>query len=384
MTTDQVTTRRVVLSVGVGTGLLCLVVAALAAVALVAVTALHFVPSSAKPKIFPRLHSTPAGIPAAAIDSPQPDPVEAFGPVNREKLNEPKAFKTMPPPPFDWRTAGGDWTIAPPPPPSPPPAADEIIDEPKTDEETKGQWGQWTGEVGYRTPDTFGDGLKHVPQREVDSPTLGKKEGQSTCPNCPNYVPPSVGLRVVPRSPPPVYYPSAQPSAQPSYPSYLPPVVYPSPQPMPAPSSGGSWIQTAAGPVWLPSGYAYEHDSGLLRHVASGQHSRPSQTSRPAPLEPYRVPKLPEQPPLADDNLGNWSPRLNPAVPDFTKSPRGERKTGGYACANCRRPTVGDQWATQWTDEGTPISFLCRECWEKMTPQQRQTAYVEWYRRATE
>lgn len=317
--TDQVTTRRVVLSVGVGTGLLCLVLAALAMLALVAVTALHFVPSSssAKPKIFPRLNSTPLGIPAASID--HADPVEAFGPVDRSKLNEPKS-------------------IAPPPPP-PPPAelGDEIIDEPKTAEEVKS-----------------GD-----------------------CPNCP----PSVGLRVVPRSPSPVY-PSYPPPGYPA-PSYRYPPSYPGPS-YSQPTAGGSWIQTQAGPVWLPSGYAFEHDTGLLRNLATGQRSRPSsQTSRPAPLEPYRVPRLPEQPPLADDGLGKW-PALAPAVPDFTKSPRGERKTGGYACANCRRPTVGDQWATQWTAEGTPISFLCRECWEKMTPDQRQAAYVAWYRRATE
>ncbi len=309
--TDNTTTRRVVLSVGVGTGLLCLVLAALGLAAMVAITALHFVPASstAKPKLFPRLHSTPLGIPTTSID--HADPVEAFGPVNRDKLNEPKS-------------------IAPPPPPPPPPeVGDEIIDEPE----------------------------------EI-------KTGQSTCPNCPNYVAPSVGLRVVPRSPPAIY---------PTPAIYPPAPIYPSERP-PLRSAGGAWIQTPAGPVWLPSGFAYEHDSGLLRNLSTGERSRPSSTAaRPAPLSPYRGP-LPEQPPLADDGLGNWPA----AVPDFTKSPRGERKTGGYACANCRRATVGDQWATQWTAEGTPISFLCRECWDKLTPEQRQSAYVDWFRRATE
>lgn len=318
-TPESTSTRKVVLSLGLGTGLLFASLGAFMLAALVAITALHFMPTSKatlKDRVFPRLHSTTPADNRGALDDPFADPVQSFGPVNRDALVEPKAALIR---------IGG------PPPPLPAPTFDD------------------------------GDALNET------------KGQQSSCPTCPNYRPPTStrpSFYEVPRNPSPPSYPSSYPS------SYL--------APAPVVSPGGSWIRGPRGVVWLPTGHAYEHESGLIRNLQTGRRAVPitpaTATTRPPALDPYRRPKLPEQPPLGDDGYG----RISPAIPDFTKSPRGELKTGGYACANCKRATVGDQWATQWTDEGTPISFVCKECWERMSPAERQSAYVNWYRRATE
>lgn len=332
-------TTKVVVSLGVGTALVAF---GLMAVGLAAVAYVHCRPvDRPAAKIFPQLK-----MPFPKLDAG--DAAE-LPPVNRDALREQKvnevsarcrdAFRTVAVligAKFPAITLGvlGD---------------DEIIDEPKPS--------------------------KPKPNREADKrPTLdeAKTDWQSNCPTCPNYRPP-VTFVEVPRNP------------SPSYPTYVTP-SYPAPNYPVATPTGGAWIQTPGGPVWLPSGFAYEHDSGLLRNLQTGMRSRPGQSARPPALEPYRVPRMPEyrmpeQPLLADDpSFPGY--RVRPAVPDFEK--RNDRKTGGYACAACGRLTVGDQWATQWTAEGTPISFMCRECWDKASPEQRERAYMHWYRRQTE
>lgn len=92
--------------------------------------------------------------------------------------------------------------------------------------------------------------------------------------------------------------------------------------------------------------------------------------------------KIPEQPALVKRRPGfpnsGW---LYPAaIPDFTRAPRGEVKTGGFACANCGRVCVGQDWATDW-DSGNPVTFCCRQCWERMTAMERRACFENWSRR---
>lgn len=56
------------------------------------------------------------------------------------------------------------------------------------------------------------------------------------------------------------------------------------------------------------------------------------------------------------------------------KSPRSEVKTGAFICSNCRKSQVGD-WHTDWRPDGTPVTFLCESCYQRMTPDQRAKAY---------
>lgn len=77
------------------------------------------------------------------------------------------------------------------------------------------------------------------------------------------------------------------------------------------------------------------------------------------------------------------APCLNcvPKLPDFNAAPRGEKKTGGFACTNCGAITVGDDWETEWTDDGTPVTFLCKSCWDSLNVFQRKDAYQRWVKR---
>jgi hypothetical protein len=56
------------------------------------------------------------------------------------------------------------------------------------------------------------------------------------------------------------------------------------------------------------------------------------------------------------------------------KDPRSELKTGSFLCSNCRKSNVGS-WHTEWTSEGTPVTFLCESCWQRLNEEQRQKAY---------
>jgi hypothetical protein len=63
--------------------------------------------------------------------------------------------------------------------------------------------------------------------------------------------------------------------------------------------------------------------------------------------------------------------------PSCKKDPRTAIKTGAFICSNCRKSNVGE-WHTDWNDDGTPITFLCKRCHSMMSPQQIEkslTAY---------
>lgn len=65
------------------------------------------------------------------------------------------------------------------------------------------------------------------------------------------------------------------------------------------------------------------------------------------------------------------------------KSPRFESKTGSFICSNCKKPHVGEEWHTDWSEDGTPITFLCESCYSRMSSQQRIAAYQAYASRQT-
>jgi hypothetical protein len=77
---------------------------------------------------------------------------------------------------------------------------------------------------------------------------------------------------------------------------------------------------------------------------------------------------LPEYPAVSLDALLY----LNPS--DCPSCDRGaELKTGVFVCSHCGKACVGDEWHTDWQPDGTPLTFLCKECYGKLTPSQRQS-----------
>ena len=64
-------------------------------------------------------------------------------------------------------------------------------------------------------------------------------------------------------------------------------------------------------------------------------------------------------------------------------APRAENKTGSFICSHCRKPHVGEEWHTDWTADGTPITFLCENCYSSMSSQQRIAAYQAYAARQT-
>lgn len=65
-------------------------------------------------------------------------------------------------------------------------------------------------------------------------------------------------------------------------------------------------------------------------------------------------------------------------TPDSTCIPcnrRAELKTGAFICTNCRKSQVGE-WHTEWNGDGTPVTFLCESCFQKMSEAQRAKAYA--------
>lgn len=63
--------------------------------------------------------------------------------------------------------------------------------------------------------------------------------------------------------------------------------------------------------------------------------------------------------------------------------PRFENKTGSFICSNCKKPHVGEEWHTDWSADGTPITFLCESCYSHMSPKQRIAAYQAYASRQT-
>jgi ribosomal protein L37AE/L43A len=60
--------------------------------------------------------------------------------------------------------------------------------------------------------------------------------------------------------------------------------------------------------------------------------------------------------------------------PTCKKDPRTEIKTGAFICSNCRKSNVGE-WYTDWDEDGTPVTFLCRRCHAVMSPEQKEKSF---------
>lgn len=57
-------------------------------------------------------------------------------------------------------------------------------------------------------------------------------------------------------------------------------------------------------------------------------------------------------------------------------------RTGAFQCERCKRPTVGDQWQEVWSDDGTPLTFMCRRCWEETNVEQRVAVLENYLKRS--
>ena len=57
------------------------------------------------------------------------------------------------------------------------------------------------------------------------------------------------------------------------------------------------------------------------------------------------------------------------------QSARNAVKTGSFICSNCRKSQVGE-WHTEWKSDGTPVTFLCENCYSSMSSEQREKAYI--------
>ena len=67
-------------------------------------------------------------------------------------------------------------------------------------------------------------------------------------------------------------------------------------------------------------------------------------------------------------------PATKPASKPPTTKPdtANETKTGAFACERCKRPTVGLDWAEIWADDGTSLLCLCRNCFDRASPAERE------------
>jgi hypothetical protein len=88
-----------------------------------------------------------------------------------------------------------------------------------------------------------------------------------------------------------------------------------------------------------------------------------------------------EYPPIATPGSESTNcPSCRP-VPELNKlfrkkeSTRSESKTGAFICSHCKNPRVGEEWHTDWAEDGTPITFLCKSCYGRLNPSQRVAAY---------
>ncbi len=55
-------------------------------------------------------------------------------------------------------------------------------------------------------------------------------------------------------------------------------------------------------------------------------------------------------------------------------------KTGAFICSNCRKPQIAN-WHTDWKEDGTPETYLCKSCYSFMSPEQRKTALISYQAR---
>lgn len=60
--------------------------------------------------------------------------------------------------------------------------------------------------------------------------------------------------------------------------------------------------------------------------------------------------------------------------------PIAEIKTGAFICSHCRQPKVGEDWHTDWMEDGKPLTYLCRHCNSSLNASQKQAVYQSYMR----
>lgn len=162
---------------------------------------------------------------------------------------------------------------------------------------------------------------------------------------------------------------SADPFACPTCPQQRPPRILPAP--IPAPMAPPLMVRDnldppAPAPTKAP---APIDQANRKRHPLTGELLPPgvsivSIDGRPVGDPPATTPQPAAAPSLTD----------NAAASSAANIPKGgEVKHGAFRCEACGRPTVGRQWKEIWADDGTSLLAICRPCFDKSSPAQRET-----------
>jgi len=56
-------------------------------------------------------------------------------------------------------------------------------------------------------------------------------------------------------------------------------------------------------------------------------------------------------------------------------------KHGAFRCEICGKATVGEQWEELWTDDDISLMCVCKTCFAKASPQQREAAITSYLKR---
>ena len=111
--------------------------------------------------------------------------------------------------------------------------------------------------------------------------------------------------------------------------------------------------------------------------------SCPRRPSRPAVWYSQPQPTVFHQPAISPTVTPVSQPASTvseePATKAFGKPFDGARE-GAFACDRCRRATVGEEWKELWTDDDTPLTCLCQQCWRESSAIEKReilNAYVE-------
>lgn len=109
----------------------------------------------------------------------------------------------------------------------------------------------------------------------------------------------------------------------------------------------------------LPS--SYSNCSPQVEYVAVSQKAPPTGVEYPALLQPSL--QLP-----------------TPQRATCPTCPASEMKTGAFICSACREPKVGEQWHTDWLEDGRPLTYLCTQCNSRLNASQKQSVFQSYMR----
>jgi hypothetical protein len=75
------------------------------------------------------------------------------------------------------------------------------------------------------------------------------------------------------------------------------------------------------------------------------------------------------------------SASTQPAGPTSSASIGEPVKHGAYRCEMCKKATVGEAWEDLWTDDGISLMCVCKDCFAKAKPDQREAAITNFLKR---